>query len=184
MRLQVRLLRLAAILATLLIVGSCEEELPVYERPEFEFTARIALEGEVEAPDTGAAIGQFEVHVYNTTSGEDATAQFVLSPPYEISADITVSMTDKPTRNILVSEKEKFDAIDDHVGPGEYVLIRLDIPPEDSQGHPWFWESMDQTEFFLKLGGTVTVKAPDHIPPVDIELHPPVTEIKLVYVTP
>lgn len=174
-----------SILATvILIAGGCEETLPKYEQPGYEFRASIAVEQELEAPDHGGAIGPFGVDVFNITGVEDSTQQFVLRPPYRIIAAITISRVDDPSRNITVEKTETFNDVEDHLGPGEFVRVYIDFPPRDSQGHMWNWESIDITEFPLKFAGTVAVEAPDQIPPVDLLLHPPVRLITLIYATP
>ena len=184
MRLQTLLVRLPVLLAASLIMGSCEEKLPTYETPDYELRASLAVEDELEFPDGGGGIGPFGVDILNITGGQGSTGQFWLKPPYEIRAAITISLATKPSRNKLVEKKVSFEADDDRLGPGEFVRIYLDFPPQDSQGHPWNWENLTETEFFLEFGGTVTVKALEQIPPVDIEMHPPTRRVKLIYVTP
>ncbi len=172
------------ILAIILFAAGCEETLPTYVEPEYAFSADIIVEDPLEFPDGGGSIGPFAIDIRNLTGELSGTSQFVLEPPFEITASITIALTAQPSRNKHVSDKFTFDAVDDHMGPGERIRIYLDFPPEDEQGHPWNYDNLADREFGLTFAGTITIESPDQVPAVSLEMHPPVRRITLQYVTP
>jgi hypothetical protein len=179
-----QLYRCCGLLAILLAASGCEETLPTYVEPEYAFSAEIIVEDPLEFPDDGGSIGPFSIDIWNLTGGASGTSQFVLEPPFEISASITIALTGQPSRNKQVSDKFTFDAVDDYFGPGERIRIYLDFPPEDEDGHAWNYDGLGETEYGLTFGGTVTIESPDQVPAVDLEMHPPIRRITLKYVTP
>ena len=185
MRHQMKLWPLPALFAASLLLGSCEEHLPAYEMPTFQLQASIVASDEWETPETGGDDwGQFSVEVLNVTGAGGGAEQYVLFVPYEVKAAISVSLVKKPSRSVLVETEVRFAASDDNLGPGETVRVYIDFPSRDSQGYQWNWEEIGVTEFELSLRGTVFVLAPDHVPPVDLELHTPTRIVNLIYSTP
>ena len=179
-----QLYRYIGILAIILSSAGCEESLPTYVEPEFAFSAAIIVEDPLEFPDDGGSIGPFAIDILNLTGESSGTSQFVLKPPFEITAAITIALTGRPSRNNLAEGDFTFDAVDDHMGPGEKIRIYRDFPPQDKDGHPWHYENFAVREFGLTFAGTILIKSPDQVPVVNLEMHPPTRRITLQYVTP
>jgi hypothetical protein len=176
--------RCIGILAIILFAAGCEETLPTYVEPEYAFSATIIEEDPLEFPDDGGSIGPFSIDIRNLTGESSGTSQFVLEPPFKITASITIALTGLPSRNKLVEGDFTFEAVDDQMGPGERIRIYLDFPSRDEAGHPWNYNNIAVREFGLTFGGTIHIKSPDQVPVVDLEMHPPTRRIILKYVTP
>jgi len=179
-----QLIRCIGILAIILSAAGCEETLPTYVEPGYAFSAAIIVEDPLEFPDDGGSIGPFAIDIQNLSSESGGTSQFVLEPPFEITASITVALTGQPSRSKLVSDDFTFEEVDDHMGPGEKIRIYLDFPPQDEDGYPWNYDNLSIREFGLTFGGTILIKSPDQVPIVNLEMHPPIRRIILQYVTP
>jgi len=172
------------ILAIFLFAAGCEETLPTYVEPEYAFSAEIIVDDPLEYLMDGNMVNPFVIEIWNHNDELYGTSQFVLEPPFKITVSITIALTAQPSRNILVSDIFIFDADNDHLGPGEKIRFNFDFPREDSDGNRWYFDSLGVYEFKLTFAGTVTIKSPDQIPAVDLEMHPLARRITLQYVPP
>lgn len=179
-----QLSRCIGILVIIMSAAGCEESLPTYVEPEYAFGATIIVFDPLELPDDGSGVSPFAIDIWNLTGESSGTSQFILEPPFKITAAITIALTGQPSRNKLVEGDFTFEAVDDHMGPGEKIRIFLDFPSQDEDGHPWNYDNVAVREFGLTFGGTILLESPDQVPVVNLTMHPPIRRIILKYVTP
>ncbi len=145
---------LAGLAVLLLLITGCEEKLPDYEMPDLPLLARI----EIQNIDLGQLLGDpepFYVYVENVDAGID---QYFLSPPYEISASVNVSLAREPNRSILLEENVAFSVPSDTLHLGGNARVFLPFPLTDSNGLPWNWQRTSQMRHELLFQGKVIVK--------------------------
>ena len=156
-----RLLRDGAPVTFLLLLASftlcaCQEQLPAYEEPSIPLQARIVVDtmidlGELIVPQPSP----FSVFLENI---DDGTLQYFIPPPFEIEADISVSLAQDPTRKVFLTAKKTFNTSSDTLGVGGAVWVDIPFPIQDSEGRPWNWLRPTKTRHELLFQGRLVVR--------------------------
>jgi hypothetical protein len=163
------------LLSVALTVGACEEKLPAYEVPEFQLQAAIYVEIPLDLTE-GGPNRTFGVDVTNVTGIQNPAEQYVLLPPYEISATVSISLVRDPSRRVDVSGSDLFDdPVADRLDPGRIRRLVLPFPMEDSYGRGWNWPLADESEYELVLQGTVEIEE------AGVTIHTPPVRTSLIY---
>jgi hypothetical protein len=164
------------LLTVAILAGACDEKLPAYEAPEFQLSATIYVEIPLDLTEGDPTNRTFGVDVTNVTGIQNPAEQYVLLPPYEISASVSVSLVRDPSRRVDVSGSDLFeDPVADRLDPGRIRRLVLPFPMEDSYGRGWNWPLGDENEYELVLQGTVEIRE------AGVTIHTPPVRTSLIY---
>ena len=167
----------SAILLAGLLLSGCDEHLPAYERPEIQLQASIYIETPMDLNE-GPIDRIFGLDVTNVTGSGDPTVQGVLEPPYEIEANVTVSLAEDPSRKILIEARVDYeDPVADLLEPGRTIRVELPFPVQDDQGHSWNWPVAGEESYELILQGTAEIQTEEE----EFILHTEPARTDLIY---
>ncbi len=156
-----RLLRDRAPVTFLLLLASCtlcgcQEQLPAYEPPSIPLQARIVVDHVIDMGDLFMPQpAPFSVYLENI---DDGTIQYVLFPPYEMEAIVSVSLAQDPARKVLLEAEKPFETPSDTLAVGGVVWIDIPFPMQDGEGRPWNWQRPSQPRHELLFQGRLILR--------------------------
>ena len=145
-----------SILITSCALCGCQEQLPAYEEPSIPLQARILVDSVIDMGSLFVPMpAPFSVYLENI---DDGSMQYVLFPPFEIEANVSVSLAQDPTRKVFLTVEKTFDSPSDTLAVGGSVWVEVPFPMQDGEGRPWNWLRSSESRHELLFQGRLILR--------------------------
>ncbi len=172
---------LSLLIITVIILGSCHENIPAYEKPDvLSLRTRFVGDRTINIPSLlGDPWGAFAVDLINDYH-EDS--QFVLYPPYSVHISLLITHSSYPSLIRHYEVEKTFADTSAILEPRDAIRLALiNYPVTDDNGKQWNSMRMSVYKHVLNFQGTI------RIPEIGVNgvvIHIPQYQLTLEYFNP